>query len=154
MTKVRSPWWSLRLNTRPLGYKSVRESLKSGTEVRDLEQGGRQRGSKAHENDQASEPVLCERLCEGVGDLVVGWTVDQDEDSGGDLLAHKLVLNVDVLQARVVDRVLGEGVAWLIVFEDLYWTVREDPHVREESSQPEYLLRRLRCRNVLGLRRG
>ena len=66
----------------------------------------------------AGEGRLVESLGEDVGDVVVGVGLDELDRSFEHLVADEMVLGLDVLGAFVMDRVLGELDAALIVLED------------------------------------
>ena len=61
---------------------------------------------------------LGERLGEDVGDVVVCVALDQLDCAIEHLVAHEVILVLDVLRALVVNWVLGEVNAPLVVLED------------------------------------
>ena len=66
----------------------------------------------------ADEDRLVETLGVDVGDVVVGVSLDELDGTLENFVADEMVLGLDVLRALVVDRILGELDAALVVLED------------------------------------
>ncbi len=104
---------------------------------------------------ELAERVDRKRLGKDVGDHVVGLEVVENDGAGLDEFAHKVMLDINVLGARVVDRgVASEGDAALVVLVDGRGAVLREAEFEEEGAEPDGFLGGEGERHVLGFRGG
>ncbi len=116
-----------------------------------------------HSPSNCNEPKLSskvlhlregERLCEDVGDHILGRAIDEPNRAVFDDPANEMEVNVDVLAARMVLVVLRERNSRLVVGEQSGGVEHGPEDLGDESTEPKRFLRGVRSRDVFGLGGG
>src|SRR5579859_3192396 len=64
---------------------------------------------KSHKGSEITKPIACKTFCHGIGCHFVGRNILKDDAAVFDAFPNEVVLNVDVLCARMIFWVLGES---------------------------------------------